>query len=281
MLAKDYRMRCDLDSVVEDDWVTFEGSEPLFEEDDSFGANWNDFTGGIAEDGRPVLKALLIDNSISKRKMLLQQLNSIRHVMCACSPNDDTAVEIVDTAVRNCPEGNFDMIFCELVQAPAEGHDTVQRIRDAGFKGRIVGLLRNSDNIELYLKHGAHNILRRPIATRELNRLFDEVDLLNSGGGNSGLPEGMMLSSSMSTKLAAMSLTGASNGGSTSNNKFSAEEVEAAITTSKSTQQLMTRAESSMSMRSSTGTMYNDEDDDDAATAKTSASSKQQVCVIL
>ncbi len=241
MLAKDYRMRCDLDAVVEDDWVTFEGSEPLFEEDDSFGVNFSDFSGGgiTTADGKPVLKALIIDSSISKRKMLLQQLNSIRHVMCACSPNNDAALDIVHAAMTNSPEANFDLIFCELVLAPAEGYDTVQRIRDAGFKGRIMGLLRNSDNMDLFLDHGAHSILRRPIATRELSRLFAEVDLINSTSARGGFVR------SMSSKLAGMTIA---NG--TSNNKFSPEEVEAAITTTAVT---MRRAESSLSMRSSYG----------------------------
>ncbi len=40
MLAKDYRTRCTLDSIVIDDWVTFEGSEPLFDIADFSGTSF-------------------------------------------------------------------------------------------------------------------------------------------------------------------------------------------------------------------------------------------------
>jgi CheY-like chemotaxis protein len=182
MLAKDYRTRCNLDAVVEDDWVTSEGSEPLFEDDDSFGSSpaYSDFSDGLmAEDGvTPVLKALIIDNSISKRHMLVLQLNLVRQVMCKCAANDHSAVDIITAAQENCPEANFDLVFCELVLPGAEGWDTVEWVRQSGYTGRIVGVLRGSEDINMYAyaTQGCHAVLRRPIPTREIRQLFLDMD---------------------------------------------------------------------------------------------------------
>ncbi|KAJ1408267.1 hypothetical protein B484DRAFT_200064 [Ochromonadaceae sp. CCMP2298] len=43
MLTKDYRTRCTLDEIVLDDWVTFEGSDPLFEEEDYASTSYSEF----------------------------------------------------------------------------------------------------------------------------------------------------------------------------------------------------------------------------------------------
>lgn len=179
MLAKDYRTRCNLDSVVVDDWVTFEGSEPLFEEaEDTFGSNYNDFN-CVSEDGFDVLKALIIDDSISKRTMLIQQLNVNRHVMCKSCANNDEAIDIMTAATTNCPGANFDFICCELVPAGQPGSDTIQQIRNMGYTGRIIGIAKTAEDTNQYLHHGAHKILRRPISNKEILMLLADLDMLN------------------------------------------------------------------------------------------------------
>jgi CheY-like chemotaxis protein len=159
----------------------------------------------MSEDGfTPVLKALVVDSSIARREMFRLKLNSVRHVLCKCTTNDENAVDIVAAAQTNCPEGNFDLIFCELVLPGADGCDVVQKIRASGFKGRIIGMLNVSDNVEKYGNHGAHLVVRRPVTPKQISILLADVDLTS---GPDALPLGAHSDSSISIVTPTKAIT--------------------------------------------------------------------------
>lgn len=185
MLAKDYRLRCNLDTIVVDDWVTFEGSDPLFEKDDYLLEDFPDFQAVIlAEDPAsvtPPLHVLIVNSSPVTRTMLHQQINSTTPAISVCASNGDEAMVIMQSAMVSHPE-NFDYIFCELLlPTKRDGLKTIQFIRKAGFKGKIVGMTTSTEDMDDFLtEDGADAVVRRPIATRELTMLltkteFDEI----------------------------------------------------------------------------------------------------------
>eukprot|EP01039_Chlorochromonas_danica_P006130 gene6130-6750_t len=185
MLAKDYRLRCNLDTIVVDDWVTFEGSEPLFEKDPYLIQEYTDFETVLIEEdptGPPPLHILLVCPSLVIRTMLHQQINNVTAAVCVCASNGEEAMHIIRSAMESHPQENFDYIFSELLlPTKRDGLAAMKFIRKSGFKGKIIGMTTSNEDMDDFLtEEGADAVVRRPIANRELSLLlakeeFEEI----------------------------------------------------------------------------------------------------------
>lgn len=181
MLAKDYRLRCNLDTIVVDDWVTFEGSEPLFEKDPYLIQEYTDFETVLIEEdptGPPPLHILLVCPSLVIRTMLHQQINNVTAAVCVCASNGEEAMHIIRSAMESHPEDNFDYIFSELLlPTKRDGLAAMKFIRNSGFKGKIIGMTTSNEDMDDFLtEEGADAVVRRPIANRELSLLLTKEE---------------------------------------------------------------------------------------------------------
>lgn len=183
MLAKDYRTRWNLDSVVVDDWVTFEGSEPLFEKDDFLVNDFIDFESITRiEDPAMVplpIKILIVHESLPIRVMLHQQINCNLPAICVCAHSALNAIEIMKSTVSTHPNNNFDFIFIELAIPDKEtGIKTIKEIRSLGYHGEIVAMSFGDMELDnsIVSDSTASAIVKRPIANRDLTLLLTKQD---------------------------------------------------------------------------------------------------------
>lgn len=156
MLAKDYRTRCTLDAIVIDDWVTFEGSEPLFDIADFSGTSYSEFLAFAAnEEGsfEDTYHILIMDSRVVNRTMLSQKINNIHHAVCACVENCEQVREMMASARQYNVLTNFDYIFVE-VSPDNEGLELIKDIRRQGFHGRIIAVNYSQQDINLLVGNG-------------------------------------------------------------------------------------------------------------------------------
>jgi serine/threonine protein kinase len=136
MLAKDYRTRCDLDAIVVDDWVTFEGSQPLFEKDEYLCHDFIDYPSFQANEDpfSTPLHILIIHSSLVIRTMLHHQINNnIQPAMSVVAANPEEALDIMKNVMSTHPTGNFEYIFFELSSTNRPvAYDAIKEIRRLG-----------------------------------------------------------------------------------------------------------------------------------------------------
>eukprot|EP01033_Poteriospumella_lacustris_P008743 gene8744-6283_t len=184
MLKKDYRTRCKLDDIVNDEWVTLEGSDPLFERDETFVDHFVDFVSYAAIDDinafNPSLKVLIVHDSLVIRTMLHNQINTQHAALCACAESCDQALSLMETVLKQHPV-NFDFIFIDILPVnkngdvlKEQGLHTVRALLSMGFKGKIIGMNATMDDVEAeFVAAGCTTVVRRPIANRELFNLLN------------------------------------------------------------------------------------------------------------
>eukprot|EP01032_Pedospumella_encystans_P009513 gene9513-11190_t len=186
MLAKDYRTRCTLDSIVIDDWVTFEGSEPLFDIADFSGTSFPEFLAFAAnEEGsfEDTYHVLIMDRRVVNRTMLSQKINNIHHSVCACVENAEQVKEMMASARQYNTFSNFDYIFIET-SPDNEGLEVIKDIRRQGFHGRIIAVnYSQQDFSTLVCPAAADAQVRFPIPVRDITKIlstdaFEEVNTL-------------------------------------------------------------------------------------------------------
>jgi serine/threonine protein phosphatase PrpC len=184
MLKKDYRTRCKLDDIVVDEWVTLEGSDPLFERDETFVDNFTDFASFCAVDDinafNPSLKILIVHESLVIRTMFHNQINTQHAAICAEANNCERALNIVNLVMKQHPI-NFDFIFIDILPAnkngdilKEQGLHAVRSLRDMGYKGKIIGMNATHEDVEAeFVQAGCNTVVKRPIANCELLNLLN------------------------------------------------------------------------------------------------------------
>jgi CheY-like chemotaxis protein len=175
-LAKDYRTRCSLDAVVVDDWVTFEGSEPLFDVVDYSGTSFPGFL-SFAEHENAIFSdsyhILIMGKRLVTRTMLSQKICSIHHAVCACLETQEDVLEMMASARQHNHSRNFDFIFVD-VTLENDGLDTIRKIREAGFFGRLIAVnyAKVEELPDLVSPDTADCQIRFPVPTRDLNKIL-------------------------------------------------------------------------------------------------------------
>ncbi|RYH24738.1 protein serine/threonine phosphatase 2C family protein [archaeon] len=183
MLAKDYRLRCNLDTIVVDDWVTFEGSDPLFEKDEFLVQEFVDFQSVLLLDDptspQPPLHILVVHPSLVTRTMFHQQVNGFTPAVCVGASTAEESISIMQSAMHSHPQNNFDYIFIELLlPTKTFALNTVTYIRKLGYQGKIIGMTVSTEDMDDFLKDGkVDSVVRRPIALRELTLLLTKTKL--------------------------------------------------------------------------------------------------------
>ena len=193
MLAKDYRTRCDLDSIVVDDWVTFEGSEPLFDTIDYTGTSYTEFLSFVLQQQSEQSEeenliddsyyVLIMDSRYVNRTLLSQKINTIHHSMCACLSTEQEVLDIMTSARAYNTTQNFDFIFIE-VKPNNNGLEIIKEIKKLGYNGRIIAVnYSNYEITELVSTDSADAQIKFPIPVRELTKIlssdcFEDIQIL-------------------------------------------------------------------------------------------------------
>jgi DNA-binding response OmpR family regulator len=196
MLTKDYRLRATLDQIICDDWVTSEGSEPLFDRDDTLMHEFIDFeTYLLAEDPltqNPYIRTLIAMESLVIRTMFHNQMNAVlreQFVMSLTTDHQESLLKIMESSIASHPTDNFDFIFIDTLFPTKEiSLQTIARIRSLGYQGRIVGMNHNLIDVEHeFIEAGATTVVPRPVATRELVSILSALRNEKEGVQGSGL----------------------------------------------------------------------------------------------
>lgn len=176
MLAKDYRTRCDLDAIVIDDWVTFEGSDPLFEKDEYLTHEFIDYPTFLTNEALPLpIHIIIVHPSLVVRTMLHQQVNNnTKPAMTVGAANAEEAIDIIRTTMTTHPYENFEYIFFELLCPDRRtSYDAIVEIRQLGYRGIIIGMTTSDDTFEDFTQADLVQIvIKRPLANRELIALM-------------------------------------------------------------------------------------------------------------
>ena len=187
MLAKDYRTRCTLDSIVNDDWVTNEGSEPLFDiVDFSDSTNFVDFLQFAAHEDATFndsFHVLIMDSKLVNRTMLSQKISTLHHAVCACLGKEEEVLELMRSAMMYNPDHNFDYVFIQTT-TENKGLEVIQELRKKGFKGKLIAVNYDQMDVDLLVNEtSAHCQVKFPIPVRDVTKIlsvdaFEEVHTL-------------------------------------------------------------------------------------------------------
>lgn len=193
MLAKDYRTRCELDAIVVDDWVTFEGSEPLFDNVDFSGTSYTDFLGFAAHEDvtfEDSYYVLIMDKRWVNRTMLSQKINNIHHAVCTCLETEEQVLAMMASARGYNSSNNFDYIFIE-VNPENKGLETIKEIRRLGFHGRLIAVNYGSQDVnEIVNPDAADAQVKFPVPVRDMSKIlstdsFEDVQTMQATVSNS------------------------------------------------------------------------------------------------
>ena len=138
MLDRNYHTRIDLNGVITDDWVTAEGTDPLFTEQDIIAEEQKPHTGHI----------LLIENNVAVKNVISIKLDQANctHIVAASAAEGVLALK--QNISETDPHFKFACVFVAKDLSDGSGIDLVPEIKKLGFKGRIVGIVGESDTTE-------------------------------------------------------------------------------------------------------------------------------------
>lgn len=178
MLAKDYRTRVPLEAIIIDDWVTSEGSEPLFDCGDYTGTNYAEFISYAIQDDplhyEENLKVLIVDGSWVNRTMLSHKICNIQHAICACLESHEEALDIMVSAMHYDAMNNFDYLFVETMP-DNKGLETIKEIRKMGFKGYMISMTYIHGDLDCFIQPDAADVvIRCPVSVRELTKILSK-----------------------------------------------------------------------------------------------------------
>ena len=122
------------------------------------------------------LNVLVVDDSSLNRKMIRKMLERLGHFVEEAD-DGDIAVERFQNSLK--AEKYFDLILMDSQMPRMSGPEAASIIRQLGFTGFIAALTGNAlkGDIEEYKRMGADTVLLKPIDSKVLDSLIEEVFL--------------------------------------------------------------------------------------------------------
>lgn len=125
------------------------------------------------------LRILVVDDSISNRKLLCRLLKNKGHVNSQAE-DGSVAVEMVMAAEKKGEP--FDLVLMDYEMPTMNGPEAAKKIRSNGSDVFIVGVTGNlmPEDVDYFHKCGAGAILSKPFRMSELDNLIFEYDITGS-----------------------------------------------------------------------------------------------------
>ena len=130
------------------------------------------------------LRFLIVDDSSANRKMLGRLLKRDGHIVheaedgkvavsmiqnCLNQTTSDTEASSSSMSTTESLTVIIDVILMDNFMTQMNGPEATKIIRTLGFKGPIIGVTGSlSDDIEIFIKHGADLILQKPIDIKSI-----------------------------------------------------------------------------------------------------------------
>jgi len=131
----------------------------------------------LAGTGAPsvLVRVLVVDDIKMNRKILVQMIMKIasmcNDVELKVHEADDgqTALDCMANASEE-----FDMIFIDNIMTALHGPEAVEKMRQQGFKGLVVGVTGNvmEDDLADFIKHGANDVVKKPVCADQLGLII-------------------------------------------------------------------------------------------------------------
>ena len=114
------------------------------------------------------LHCLVVDDSALNRRMVMRLL--IMRVYTAVEAAD--GLDAFNLVTRTMQDGlaQFDVVLIDNHMPVMNGHDATQKLREAGYRGLIIGITGDSALAEVaaFMNRGADGVLVKPIKTEDL-----------------------------------------------------------------------------------------------------------------
>ena len=161
MLDKDYHSRILLEDVVIDDWVTLEGSDPLFVEDDTDDVDSSTALPSLSEkltSLKPLVdivevlspskaRVLLVSSHAVLRKSAADLVKRLGREPSSLTKINGIVAEIF--APEKTGKKSFDFIVCECDVSKESDMKSLQQVRSSGYAGCIVVLVEYQPDMSL------------------------------------------------------------------------------------------------------------------------------------
>lgn len=125
------------------------------------------------DNGMSKLKILLVDDSVSNRK-LLKRLMTMRGHLCDQANDGLKGMEMAIKAEQFAQP--YDLIFMDYEMPTMNGPEAVKQIRKSGSDVFVIGLTGNimADDVSYFHACGANAVFPKPFRVRELETLLAE-----------------------------------------------------------------------------------------------------------
>ena len=131
----------------------------------------------------PKKRVLVAEDAASSRKMLIRLLERAGHT-CVPACNGKEAVAAIKNDMKMTIENPDDHVPIDLCLMDFEmpllnGPEATELIRKIGFTGMIIGVTGNvlEEDVEFFKKHGANDVLPKPISLQSLTHAWGKVDV--------------------------------------------------------------------------------------------------------
>jgi len=124
----------------------------------------------------PPLKVLVVDDSVSNRKMLMRLLRD-RCSLIGEAVDGVDAVTQIKAVLLDDEQRQYDAILMDFIMPNMEGPEAAKCIRELGFQGLIVGITGNVLPVDKdrFLSRGADLVLTKPVNILDIDDAFRRI----------------------------------------------------------------------------------------------------------
>ena len=117
------------------------------------------------------LRVLVVDDAAMNRKMVCRLLAS----RCEYVAEAEDGLEALDEYSKHKDRNiEFHFVFMDYMMPNMSGPDATKRLRDLGYRGKIIGLTGNTDqsDVDIFMTNGADAVLFKPLDIEALDSVL-------------------------------------------------------------------------------------------------------------
>ena len=117
------------------------------------------------------LRVLVVDDAAMNRKMVCRLLAS----RCEYVAEAEDGLEALDEYSKHKDRNiEFHFVFMDYMMPNMNGPDATKKLRDLGYRGKIIGLTGNTDqsDVDIFMTNGADAVLFKPLDIEALDSVL-------------------------------------------------------------------------------------------------------------